>query len=154
MNWTTPGLGLKQKIRDMEKESSRWMGQRMKLEAEVEELKNLAEELRMDIVEKNIRLNHLQKQNKELKSSSSQTKDEVIREFKSSNVLIDLLDEHYVLDDSHLPFLFTNALLSILLLTNLIPSVSHPCLGLHFGMYIFLILRLILGSFFSYSFYP
>jgi len=47
-----------------------------------------------------------------------------------------------------------NALLSILLLPNLIPSASHPCLGLYFGMYIFLILRLVLGTFFGYSFYP
>ena len=67
----------------------------MKLEAEVEELKNLVEELRTDIVEKDTRLDHLQKKNKELRSSSSQAKDEVIREFKSFKVFIDLLDKHY-----------------------------------------------------------
>jgi len=44
---------------------------RMKLEAKVEELKNLAEELRMDIMEKDTPLDHLQKQNEELISSSS-----------------------------------------------------------------------------------
>ena len=70
------------KIRDMEKESSRRMGEMMKLKAEVEELKNLVDELRIDIVEKDTRLDHLQKQNKELRSSSSQAKDEVIKEFK------------------------------------------------------------------------
>ena len=48
---------LKAKIRDMEKESSC----RMKLEAEVKELKNLAEELKINIVEKDTRLDHLQK---------------------------------------------------------------------------------------------
>ena len=52
---------LKVKIRDMEKESSCRMKERMKLEAEVKELKNLAEELKTDIVEKDTRLDHLQK---------------------------------------------------------------------------------------------
>ena len=52
---------LKVKIRDMEKESSCRMKERMKLEAEVKELKNLAEELKTDIVEKDTHLDHLQK---------------------------------------------------------------------------------------------
>ena len=53
----------------MEKESSRKTGERMELEAKAVELKNLAEELRADIVEKDTRLDHLQKQNEELRSS-------------------------------------------------------------------------------------
>ena len=73
---------LEAKIRDMEKESSRRTREMMKLKAEVEGLKNLAEEFRIDIVEKDTRLDHLQKQNKELRSSSSQAKDEVIKQFK------------------------------------------------------------------------
>ena len=88
-------VSLEAKIYDMEKESSRRMGERMKLEAEVEELKNLAEELRTDIVEKDTCLDHLQKQNEELKSSLNQAKDEVIKEFKSSKAFIDLLDANY-----------------------------------------------------------
>ena len=52
---------LKAKIRDMKKESSCRMKERVKLEAEVKELKNLAEELKTDIVEKDTRLDHLQK---------------------------------------------------------------------------------------------
>ena len=71
------------------------MGERMKLEAEVEELQNLAEELRTDIVEKDTRLDHLQKQNEELRSTLSQAKDEVIKEFKSSKAFTDLLDTNY-----------------------------------------------------------
>ena len=73
---------LEAKICDMEKKLSCKMGERMKLEAKVKELKNLEEELKTDIVEKDTRLDHLQKQNKELRSSSSQAKDEVIKEFK------------------------------------------------------------------------
>ena len=49
---------LEAKIHDME-ESSHRTGERMKLEAEVKELKNLTEELRIDIVEKDTRLDHL-----------------------------------------------------------------------------------------------
>ena len=52
---------LKAKIHDIEKESSYRTGERMKLEVEVKELKNLAEELRVDIVEKDTCLDHLQK---------------------------------------------------------------------------------------------
>ena len=63
-------IWIKAKIRDMEKESSRKTRERMKLEAEVVELKNLVEELRVDIVEKDTRLDHLQKQNEDLRSSS------------------------------------------------------------------------------------
>ena len=87
---------LEAKIHDMEKESSRRMGEMMKLKAEVEELKNLAEELRTDIVEKDTHLDHLQKQNEELRSSSSQAKDEVIKEFKLSKAFTDLLDANYI----------------------------------------------------------
>lgn len=68
----------------------------MKLEVEVVKLKNLAEDLRKNIMEKDICLDHLQKQNKELRSSLSQFWDEVIREFKSSKECIDLLDVNYV----------------------------------------------------------
>ena len=87
---------LEAKIHDIEKESSCRMGKRMKLEAEVKELKNLAKELKTDIVEKDTLLNHLQKQNHEPRSSLSRSRDEVIREFKTSKEYTDLLDENYV----------------------------------------------------------
>ena len=51
-------IRMKTKIRDME-ESSRKVGERRKLGDEVKELKNLAEELKVDIVEKDTRLDHL-----------------------------------------------------------------------------------------------
>nr|POE92478.1 hypothetical protein CFP56_51028 [Quercus suber] len=65
-------IRLEEKIRDME-ESSHRMRERMKLEAEEVELKNLAEEL----------------------SCPQESKDEVIREFKSSKECTDLLDANY-----------------------------------------------------------
>ena len=67
---------LEANICDMEKESSCRIRERMKLEAEVKELKNLVEELKTDIVEKDTRLDYLQKQNDELWSSLSKSRDE------------------------------------------------------------------------------
>ena len=51
-------IRMKTKIRDME-ESSRKVGERRKLGDEVKELKNLTEELKVDIVKKDTRLDHL-----------------------------------------------------------------------------------------------
>ena len=92
---------LEEKVCEMEKESSCRTGERMKLEDEVKELKNLTKELRIDIVEKYIHLDHLQKQNDKLRSFLSKTRDEVIKEFKMSKEFTDLLDENYAtgLDD-------------------------------------------------------
>ena len=86
---------LEAKVCEMEKESSCRTGERMKLEDEVKELKNLTKELRIDIVEKYIHLDHLQKQNDKLRSFLSKTRDEVIKEFKMSKEFTDLLDENY-----------------------------------------------------------
>lgn len=52
-------IKMEMKIKDMEKESIHRMRERMKLEVQVKELKNLAEELRADIVKKDIHLDHL-----------------------------------------------------------------------------------------------
>ena len=68
----------------------------MKLEDEVRELKNLAEGLKVDVLEKDTRLNHLQKQNDELSSLLSKSRDEVIKEFKTSSEFTDLLDKNNV----------------------------------------------------------
>ena len=47
------------RVRDLEKEVSSKVGERVKLEDKVKELKNLIEELKVDIVEKDTRLDHL-----------------------------------------------------------------------------------------------
>ena len=50
---------LEMRVRDLEKEVSSKDGERVKLEDKVKELKNLIEELKVDIVEKETRLDHL-----------------------------------------------------------------------------------------------
>ena len=47
------------RVRDLEKEMSNKVGERVKLEDKVKELKNLIEELKVDIIEKETRLDHL-----------------------------------------------------------------------------------------------
>jgi len=56
-----------------------------RLSFEVRELKNLTEELRTNIVDKESRLDHLQKKSDKLASSLSKAKDEAVNEFKASS---------------------------------------------------------------------
>ena len=56
---------------------------------------NLVEELRTDVVEKDTRLDHLQRKNDELSTLLSNTKVDAVAEFKSSNEYTKLLDANY-----------------------------------------------------------
>ena len=67
-----------------------------KVEDEVKELKNLIEELKADSVEKDTRLNHLQKRSDELCILLGEAKGEAIKEFKVSSEFTDLMGENYV----------------------------------------------------------
>ena len=95
---------LEAKIHDMEKESSRRVGERVKLEDEVKELKNLVEELKADAVEKDTCLDHLQKRSDELCTLFGETKKATIREFKASSEFTNLLDRNYAasFEDFHI----------------------------------------------------
>ena len=86
---------LEVKIRDMEKESSCLAKVRAKLEDETKELKNLIEELKVNAVEKDIRLDHLQKRSDELYTLLGETKEATIMELKASSKFTDLLDKNY-----------------------------------------------------------
>lgn len=79
----------------MEKESSCQDEVKAKLEDEVKELKNLIEELKVDIIDKDIHLDHLQKRSDELCTLLGETRKVAIREFKASNKFTDLLDRNY-----------------------------------------------------------
>lgn len=58
------------------------------------ELKNLIKELKADTVEKDTRLDHLQKRSEKLYSSLGKVKEETIREFRASSVFSQLLDKN------------------------------------------------------------
>ena len=62
---------------------------------EVRELKNLVEKLKADAVEKDTRLDHLQKGNDKLCALLKKAKEDVVEEFKASNQFTILSDGNY-----------------------------------------------------------
>ena len=56
------------------------------------EMQNLVEELKADIVEKDTRLDHLQKKNDKLSTLLKKAKEDVVVEFRASKQFTDLLD--------------------------------------------------------------
>ena len=66
-----------------------------KAKYEVKELQNLVEELRADIVEKNTRLDYLQKRNDVLSTLLKKAKEDAMVEFRASKQFTGLLDTNY-----------------------------------------------------------
>ena len=62
---------------------------------EVKELKNLVEELKANAIEKDTRLDHLQKGNDELCAILEKAKKDAVKEFRASSQFTFLLDENY-----------------------------------------------------------
>ena len=62
---------------------------------EVKELKNLVKEIKADAVEKDTRLDHLQKGNDELRALLKKAKEDIVEEFRASNQFTILLDKNY-----------------------------------------------------------
>ena len=70
----------------------------------VKELKNIVEEFKVDAIEKDTRLDHLQKKNDEIYILLKEGKGEAIKEFKASSKFTDLLDGNYAakFEDFHM----------------------------------------------------
>ena len=66
-----------------------------KAKDEAKELQNLVEELRVDIVEKDTRLDYLKKRNDELSTLLNKAKEDAIMKFRASKQFTDLLDTNY-----------------------------------------------------------
>ena len=79
----------------MRDECKKWAKVAAKAKEEVTEQQNLVQELRIDVVEKETRLNHLQKKNNELSTLLSKAKEDAVVEFKASKQYTDLLDANY-----------------------------------------------------------
>ena len=79
----------------MNDESKKWAEVAIKAKEKGKELLNLIEELKIDVVEKDTRLDHLQKKNDELSTLLSNAKVDAVTEFKSSNEYTKLLDANY-----------------------------------------------------------
>ena len=80
----------------MNADYKKWAGATTKAKEEVIEHKKLIEELRTDALEKDTRIDHLQKMNDELSAHLSKAKEDAVAEFKSSKVYTDTLDRNYV----------------------------------------------------------
>ena len=79
----------------MRDECKKWAEATAKVKEEVTEQQNLVQELRTDVVEKETRLDHLQKKNDELSTLLSKVKEDAVVEFKASKQYTDLLDTYY-----------------------------------------------------------
>ena len=86
---------LETRIQELKDESKKWAEVAANAKVKGNELLNLIEELKTDVVEKDTRLDHLQKKNDELSTLLSNAKVDAVTEFKVSKQYIDLLDTNY-----------------------------------------------------------
>ena len=86
---------LEKRIKEVKEESKVWDEVAAKAKEEAKELWNLNEELKTDVLEKDTRLDHLQKRNNELSALLEKAKGDAIAEFQASKQFTDLLDKNY-----------------------------------------------------------
>ena len=87
---------LEKRIKEVKDKSKVWAEVAAKAKEEAKELQNLNEELKTDVLEKDTRLNHLQKRNNELSALLEKAKGDTVAEFQVSKQFTDLLDNNYV----------------------------------------------------------
>ena len=86
---------LETRIQKVNANCKKWAGAAAKAKEEVTEHNKLIEELRTDALEKDTRIDHLQKMNDKLNARLSKVKEDAVVEFKSSKVYTDTLDRNY-----------------------------------------------------------
>ena len=86
---------LEKRIKEVKDESKVWAEVAAKAKEEANELRNLNEELKTDVLEKDTRLDHLQKRNNELSALLEKAKGDAVAEFQASKQFTDLLDKNY-----------------------------------------------------------
>ena len=86
---------LETRIQEVKDDYKGWAKVAAKAKDEAKELQNLVEELRVDIVEKDTRLNYLKKRNDELSTLLNKAKEDTVVEFRASKQFTDLLDTNY-----------------------------------------------------------
>ena len=78
----------------MNADCKKWAEFAANAKEEVIEQRKLIEELRTDALEKDTRIDHLQKMNDELSTRLSKEKEDAVAEFKSSKVYTNVLDRN------------------------------------------------------------
>ena len=86
---------LEMRVQEVRDECKRWAEVAAKAKEEAKELQNHVEELKIDAIEKDTCLDHLQKRNDELGTLLEKAKGDVVAEFKASKKLTDMLDRNY-----------------------------------------------------------
>ena len=86
---------LKMRIQEVKDDCKGWAEVAAKATDEAKEMQNFVKELKADIVEKDTRLDHLQKKNDELSTLLSKAREDTVVEFKASEQYTDLLDANY-----------------------------------------------------------
>ena len=86
---------LETRIQEVNEESKKWAEVAAKAKEKATKLQNLIKELKIDVVEKDTRLDHLQKKNNKLSTLLSKAKEDAVTEFKASKQYTDLLDTNY-----------------------------------------------------------
>ena len=87
---------LEKRVKEVKEESKVWAKVVAKTREEANELRNLNEELKTDVLKKDTRLDHLQKKNNELNALLKKAKGDAVAEFQASKQFTDLLDKNYV----------------------------------------------------------
>ena len=75
---------LERKVKEVKEESKVWAEVAAKAKEEAKELRNLNEELKTNVLEKDTRLDHLQKKNNELNALLEKAKGDAVVEFQAS----------------------------------------------------------------------
>ena len=88
-------LFLEKRIKEVKEESKVWAEVVAKAREEAKELRNPNEELKTDVLEKDTRLDHLQKKNNELSALLEKAKGDAVVEFQASKQFTNLLDKNY-----------------------------------------------------------
>ena len=86
---------LETRIQELKDESKKWAEVAATAKEKGKELLNLIEELKTDVVEKDTRLDHLQKKNNKLSTLLSNAKADAVTEFKASKEYTNLLNANY-----------------------------------------------------------
>ena len=86
---------LEKRVKEVKEESKVWAEVAAKARKEAKELRNFNEELKTDVLEKDTRLDHLQKKNNELNALLEKAKGDADAEFQASKQFTDLLDKNY-----------------------------------------------------------
>ena len=88
---------LERRVKEVKEESKVWAEVAAKAREEAKELRNLNEEFKTDVLEKDTRLDHLQKKNNELNALLEKAKGDAVAEFQASKQFNDLLDKNYAI---------------------------------------------------------